>query len=203
MRRVYSVHERQFKTLLRDGRAPPGVTGENLLRLLETRLDNVVFRMGFATSRAQARQLVDHGHFAVNGRATDVPSYRRQRGRPDRGPRGEPQVRATSRTQGDPAERPATDWLTVDADKLAGNVTTLPRRDQMPRRAQRAARGRVLLEVGRRPMIELGERADRAGRGARRHVRQVRGQPAARRLRRHHRQRPAPRAAVARSRAPP
>ena len=61
--------------LLRAGRARPGVTGENLLRLLETRLDNVVFRMGFATSRAQARQLVGHGHFAVNGRATTIPSY--------------------------------------------------------------------------------------------------------------------------------
>ena len=73
MRRIYSVHERQFKRYFDTAESRPGVTGENLLRLLETRLDNVVFRMGFASSRAQARQLVNHGHFTVNGRATNIP----------------------------------------------------------------------------------------------------------------------------------
>ena len=68
MRRIYSVHERQFKRYFETAEHRPGVTGENLLRLLETRLDNVVYRMGFATSRAQARQLVAHGHFTINGR---------------------------------------------------------------------------------------------------------------------------------------
>ena len=63
------------------------MTGENLLRMLEMRLDNVVYRMGLATSRAQARQLVSHGHFAVNGRPTNVPSFGTQRGRSDRGSR--------------------------------------------------------------------------------------------------------------------
>ena len=82
------VLERQFKRYFETAEHRPGVTGENLLRLLETRLDNVVFRMGFATSRAQARQLVGHGHFAVNGRATDHPLVPGPRGRPDRGPRG-------------------------------------------------------------------------------------------------------------------
>ena len=75
IRRVYSVLERQFRRYFEAAEVKPGMTGENLLRLLEVRLDNVVFRMGFATSRAQARQLVSHGHFAVNGRATNVPSY--------------------------------------------------------------------------------------------------------------------------------
>ena len=75
MRRIYSVHERQFKRYFDTAEHRPGVTGENLLRLLETRLDNVVFRMGFATSRAQARQLVTHGHFTVNGRAVNIPSF--------------------------------------------------------------------------------------------------------------------------------
>jgi len=132
IRRVYSVHERQFKRYFETAESRSGVTGENLLRLLETRLDNVVYRMGFATSRAQARQLVTHGHFSVNGRPTNIPSFHVQEG--DR-----VEVRAASRRQ--PlfksmaetmrgAQRP--DWLTVDPDKLTGSVTTLPRRDQMP-----------------------------------------------------------------------
>ena len=132
IRRVYSVLERQFRRYFETAEVRPGMTGENLLRLLEVRLDNVVFRMGFATSRAQARQLVSHGHFAVNGRVTNVPSYQVRDG--DR-----IEVRESSRSteyfkqvkdalRG--AQRP--DWLSVDADKLAGNVSALPRRDQMP-----------------------------------------------------------------------
>jgi len=69
VRRVYAVLERQFKNYFDAAESRPGVTGENLLRLLELRLDNIVFRMGFATSRAASRQLVNHGHFAVNGAA--------------------------------------------------------------------------------------------------------------------------------------
>jgi small subunit ribosomal protein S4 len=132
IRRVYSVLERQFQGYFVVAESRPGVTGENLLRLLEARLDNVVFRMGFATSRAQARQLVAHRHFAVNGRATNVPSFQIHPG--DR-----IDVRETSRTA-EPfklaretlrtAQVP--EWLTVDADKLSGSVTALPRRDQMP-----------------------------------------------------------------------
>src|ERR1700730_9264855 len=75
MRRVYLVLERQFTNYFETAERRPGVTGENLLRLLELRLDNVVFRGGFAISRAQARQFVNHGHFSVNGRVTNVPSY--------------------------------------------------------------------------------------------------------------------------------
>ncbi|MDQ3938450.1 MAG: 30S ribosomal protein S4 [Chloroflexota bacterium] len=132
VRRVYSVHERQFKRYFDTAERRPGVTGENLLRLLETRLDNVVFRMGFATSRAQARQLVSHGHFAVNGTPTNVPSYQVREG--DR-----VEVRTASskadyfknlRDTLAGAQRP--DWLNVDSDKMTGSVTTLPRRDEMP-----------------------------------------------------------------------
>ena len=75
VRRIYSVMERQFRNYFREASTHTGVTGESLLRLLELRLDNVVFRMGLATSRAQARQLVSHGHLAVNGRPTNVPSF--------------------------------------------------------------------------------------------------------------------------------
>ena len=98
IRRVYSVHERQFKRYFETAESRPGVTGENLLRLLETRLDNVVFRMGFASSRAQARQLVTHGHFTVNGRTVNIPSYQVRRRRSRRGPRDQlAQDGATSR----------------------------------------------------------------------------------------------------------
>jgi small subunit ribosomal protein S4 len=132
MRRIYSVHERQFKRYFDTAEHRPGVTGENLLRLLETRLDNVVFRMGFATSRAQARQLVSHGHFAINGRATTIPSHLVSEG-------DKVEVRESSRKseyfktaretmRG--TQRP--DWLNVDGDQLSGSVTALPRRDQMP-----------------------------------------------------------------------
>src|ERR671917_882678 len=75
LRKSYSVLERQFRNYFDKADQRKGVTGENLLRMLEMRLDNVVFRMGFATSRAQARQLVSHGHFAINGRVTNIPSY--------------------------------------------------------------------------------------------------------------------------------
>ena len=132
MRRIYSVHERQFKRYFETAERRPGVTGENLLRLLETRLDNVVYRMGFATSRAQARQLVAHGHFTINARVTTIPSHQVSEG-------DQVQVRETSRKsdyfknareQMKGAQRP--DWLSVDGDGLAGSVTGMPRRDQMP-----------------------------------------------------------------------
>lgn len=132
MRRIYSVHERQFKRYFETAEQRPGVTGENLLRLLETRLDNVVFRMGFASSRAQARQLVTHGHFTLNGVSTNIPSV--QVGEGDK-----VEVRETSRKSNyfknnreamGGAPRP--EWLSVDIDKLAGSVIALPRRDQMP-----------------------------------------------------------------------
>jgi len=132
MRRVYSVLERQFRTYFVSAENRPGVTGENLLRLLESRLDNVVFRMGFATSRAQARQLVGHGHFQVNGRATNIPSFQTKPG--DR-----IEVREARRVR-DPFKtaketlrsHQAPDWLSVDAAKLSGTVNQPPRRDQMP-----------------------------------------------------------------------
>jgi small subunit ribosomal protein S4 len=132
MRRIYSVHERQFKRYYEDATRRSGVTGEYLLRLLETRVDNVVFRMGFATSRAQARQLVSHGHFTINGRGTTVPSH--QVGQGDRIEVREASRKSTyfknAREAMRGAQRP--DWLSVDPDKLSGSVTAMPRRDQMP-----------------------------------------------------------------------
>jgi len=132
VRRVYAVHERQFKNYFDAADARPGMTGENLLRMLELRLDNVVFRMGFASSRAQARQLVAHGHFSVNGKPTNIPSFQVKTGdrievRDSRAAR-EPfkTAKETLRSHQGP------EWLTVDAAKLAGTIAELPRRDQMP-----------------------------------------------------------------------
>jgi small subunit ribosomal protein S4 len=132
VRRVYGVLERQFRNYYRDAESQTGVTGEALLQRLETRLDNVVFRLGFATSRAQARQLVAHGHFAVNGTATNVPSYSLKPGdrvevrESKRGREAFKTVKETLRSHQAP------EWLSLDAAKLAGSVASLPRRDQMP-----------------------------------------------------------------------
>ncbi len=132
VRRTYGVLEKQFKNYFDDAESRPGVTGDNLLRMLETRLDNVVYRMGFAASRPAARQLVVHGHFAVNGRATNIPSFQVRKGdrievRESRASR-EPfkLARETLRSHQAP------EWLSVDAAKLSGTVLELPRRDQMP-----------------------------------------------------------------------
>ena len=132
VRRVYSVLERQFRNYFTSAESRPGVTGENLLRMLESRLDNVVFRMGFATSRAQARQLVSHGHFQVNGRATDIPSFQVKPG--DR-----IEVRESRRAR-EPFKvaketlrsHQAPEWLSVDAAKLAASIVEPPRREHMP-----------------------------------------------------------------------
>jgi len=131
MRRVYLVLERQFRNYFETADSRPGVTGENLLRMLELRLDNVVYRAGFAMSRPQARQFVAHGHFAVNGRRVDIPSYQVKVG--DR-----LEVRR-SHVQRDPFKTVAAtrsaqspEWLSVDLPKLSANILDLPRRDQMP-----------------------------------------------------------------------
>ena len=132
VRRVYGVLERQFRNYFIEAEHRPGVTGESLLRFLELRLDNVVFRMGFATSRAQARQLVVHGHFSVNGVPTNVPSFRVKPG--DR-----IEVRESHRAR-EPFKvaketlrnHQAPEWVSLDPANLAGSVVDLPRRDQMP-----------------------------------------------------------------------
>jgi len=132
VRRVYSVLERQFHNYFVEAGNLDGVTGENLLRFLETRLDNVVFRLGFATSRAQARQLVNHGHFAVNGVPTDVASFMVKPGdrievRENRRER-EPFKIAKETLR----SHQAPEWLSLEPARLAGSVLSLPRRDQMP-----------------------------------------------------------------------
>ena len=152
MRRVYMVNERPFKRYFDTAESRPGVTGENLLRLLETRLDNVVYRMGFASSRAQARQLVGHGHFSVNGRATDIPSFQVKEG--DRievregSRKGEYFKIREGRARG--CRRGPTGSIVDAAQARRHRDRHAPPRPDAAR-AQRAARGRVLLEVTAAP----------------------------------------------------
>jgi small subunit ribosomal protein S4 len=132
VRKSYSVLEKQFRNYFEKAEQRKGMTGENLLRLLEMRLDNVVFRMGLASSRAQARQLVSHGHFAVNGRPTNVPSFPTKVGdrvevRESR--RGREIFKVVAETVKS-AQIP--DWVSVDGKQLAGSVLAEPAREQMP-----------------------------------------------------------------------
>ena len=132
VRKSYSVLEKQFRNYFEKAAQRKGMTGENLLRLLEMRLDNVVFRMGLASSRAQARQLVSHGHFAVNGRPTNVPSFPTKVGdrievRETR--RGREIFKVVAETVKS-AQIP--EWVSVDGKQLAGSVLAEPAREQMP-----------------------------------------------------------------------
>lgn len=136
VKRMYGLSERQFRTTFRKVRTEPGVTGANLLISLERRLDNIVYRMGFAPSRKAARQLVRHRHIEVNGRTVDIPSFRVRAA-------DEVKVADASRDMAlvkaalDQASRGAPiSWLTVDAEKAVGKVTELPTRDAIPIAAQ-------------------------------------------------------------------
>lgn len=133
-RRTYGVLERQFRKHFADAAKLPGMTGENLLRVLELRLDNVVYRLGFADSRAQARQIVRHGHFMVNGRKTNIPSFRAKVGdvitvRPQSKDREYFQVRAQVL-----GTRQVPDWLVIDVPTQTARVVSVPRREQIDTR---------------------------------------------------------------------
>jgi small subunit ribosomal protein S4 len=130
-RRVYGVLEAQFRRYYELALKKRGLTGLNLLQLLESRLDNVVFRMGFAESRAKARSLVTHGHFNVNGRRTNVPSYVLR-------PGDAIEVRAGSRNRtyfkglAEAAEsRTVPTWINRDLQSLSGNMGKLPERHEL------------------------------------------------------------------------
>jgi small subunit ribosomal protein S4 len=128
VRRTYGVLERQFHKHFESAARRPGKTSENLLQILEMRLDNLVYRMGFADSRAQARQLVCHGHFAVNGRKTDIPSFIAK-------PNDVIAVR--ERSKGEEYFKTRTllldqkgvpTWLSLSKEELSGRVVTIPSR---------------------------------------------------------------------------
>ena len=128
-RRFYGVLEAQFRRYYEKANRQPGITGENLLRLLECRLDNVVTRLGFAASRRQARQLVSHGHFKVNGRRVDIPSYQ---------VRPNDVISLKDKSTAEQAVRNATDlvasvapWLQADYDQLSGTILKFPERSDI------------------------------------------------------------------------
>jgi small subunit ribosomal protein S4 len=132
VRRVYGVLERQFQNYFTLADAGEGITGENLLRSLETRLDNVVFRLGFGSSRAQARQIVTHGHLAVNGVPTNIPSYQLKPGDRVEFRESRRSREVFKNTRETLRSHQAPEWLSLDAANLSGTVLSLPRRDQMP-----------------------------------------------------------------------
>jgi small subunit ribosomal protein S4 len=136
VKRIYGLSERQFRNVFDRVKEEPGVTGDNLLVALETRLDNVVYRMGFSSSRRAARQLVRHRHIQVNGRTVDIPSYRLQ-------PQDEIRVTPASRdltsvrASLEALSRAApVSWISVDSEKVLGRVTERPTRDAIPIAAQ-------------------------------------------------------------------
>jgi small subunit ribosomal protein S4 len=128
---AYGVQERQFRRLFEQASKRTGVTGEYLLSLLERRLDNVVYRLGLANTRAQARQLVSHGHITVNGRKTDVPSFTVKVGHIIAVREGS-RERTYFRNLVDSGElnryRPP-DWLQMNANEMSGEIIALPRRE--------------------------------------------------------------------------
>lgn len=131
VKRMYGVLERQFRRYFEQADRRKGVTGETLLQLLERRLDNVVYRLGFAVSRPQARQLVRHGHFTVNGKRANVPSFSVKAGdvvavRPSSA-KNPTIVYAMEEVKG----RGVPEWLEVDGEALTGRLAAAPRRDQL------------------------------------------------------------------------
>ena len=128
---IYGVLEKQFRGYFNKAKRQPGITGEHLMRILESRLDNVVFRLGFARTRKEARQTVSHGHITVNGKRVDIPSYRVRPGDvvavADKAK--EMLVIKSALVSNERMQVPA--WLEVDIEKLQGNVLSLPNRDQI------------------------------------------------------------------------
>ncbi|MDE0709424.1 MAG: 30S ribosomal protein S4 [Acidimicrobiia bacterium] len=143
MRQIYGVLERQFRRYYREAARLKGITGDNLLQILECRLDNVVFRSGLARTRPQARQLVNHGHFQVNGQKVDIPSYRVRAGdmvtvKPKS--REIIVIRHAADTAGD---RRVPEWLEVSLDERRIQVIDVPSRTQI----DTAVREQLVVEL--------------------------------------------------------
>ena len=129
---AYGLSEKQFSNLFYRAKGMRGVTGENMLQLLERRLDNVVYRIGMATSRAQARQLVSHGHILHNGRKVTIPSAVVRAGDTIAVRERKATRDLVRRLMADNSSRPVPPWLSVSRDDLTAGVTVLPSRDVIP-----------------------------------------------------------------------
>ncbi|MCE5393416.1 MAG: 30S ribosomal protein S4 [Acidithiobacillus sp.] len=132
IRRVYGILEGQFRRYFAAAAQKKGVTGESLLRFLELRLDNVAYRLGFGSSRAEARQVVRHGHVTVNGRRVNIPSYQLRAGdvlAVAEGAKNHNRIIAGVEAA---ASRGYPDWLAVDTKALTATIKAVPVRDEMP-----------------------------------------------------------------------
>lgn len=136
IKRIYGVSEKQFRNTFQKVTSQPGITGHNLLAALESRLDNMVYRLGFAPSRRAARQFIRHRHIEINGRTVDIPSYQVQPGE-------EIRVRQASREFGfvlaaleQSARGQSPTWLVADKESFSGRMLERPQREQIPIAAQ-------------------------------------------------------------------
>jgi small subunit ribosomal protein S4 len=127
----YRVLERQFKKYFHMAEKMKGVTGSNLLQLLERRLDNIVYRLGFASNRNQARQLVTHGHFTVNGRRVNIPSYLVRPGDVVSPSEAGKKLKVIQENMEKAEQRGVISWLEMDVEGLKGTVLHLPARDEI------------------------------------------------------------------------
>jgi small subunit ribosomal protein S4 len=130
-RRYYGVLEGQFRNLFEKAAGMKGVTGDNMLSMLESRLDNVVLRAGFGTSRAQARQLVRHGHVSVNGRRTNIPSFQAKPGDTIEVVEKSRKVTSIIASRDATAHYPSPNWLDVDRENFKARVIQAPKREDL------------------------------------------------------------------------
>ncbi len=131
LRRIYSVNERQLRNYYAKAARKRGITGEILLQTLETRIDNVVFRLGVGSSRAQARQLVMHGHISLNGRKVDIPSCQINPGDVIAVRESSRNLELIKANLEEAAGRAIPEWLAFDAEKLEGTVKAIPTREEI------------------------------------------------------------------------
>ncbi len=144
LRRYYGLLETQFRNLFEKAQKMPGITGDNLLGMLERRLDNVIYRMGFGTSHPQCRQVVRHGHVTVNGRKVDIPSFTVKVGDvveiAEKSRKNTTILAARDAT----AHQPVPNWIEVDRDSLRGRIVGAPKREDL-----------VQIQVNERLIVEL------------------------------------------------
>lgn len=130
-KRIYGLMEKQFRNYFKKADRQQGITGENLLILLERRFDNVVYRLGFASSRKEARQLVNHGHFTINGKRADIPSMLVREGDVIHVKEGSRSSAKFQEIKEQAAYKTPPEWLSVDVDNLIGKVLANPTREQI------------------------------------------------------------------------
>ena len=131
LRYAYGLSEKQFYNTFLKAKRKPGLTGDNMMILLERRLDNVVYRLGFADSRAQARQIVQHGHIQVNGRKTDIPSYQTKEGDTISWRESSKKTEYYKQLLEDIGSKTLVSWLSLDRQRLIGQIISLPTLDEV------------------------------------------------------------------------